>query len=55
MLLVALDLVSTMIGEGLAQKPKAVPLSNNTICRKIDKILDDISDRLVAKISSAYS
>ena len=40
----ALDLVSTMIGESAAQKLKAVPLSNNTISRRIDKILDDIND-----------
>ena len=46
----ALDLVSTMIGESAAQKLKAVPLSNNTICRKIDKILDDINDQLVVKM-----
>ena len=45
----ALDLVST-IGELVAQKLKAVPLSNNTISRRIDKILDDINDQLVAKI-----
>ena len=29
----ALDLVSTMIGESVAQKLRAVPLSNNTVCR----------------------
>ena len=46
----ALDLVSTMIGESVAQKLKAVPLSNNTVCRGIDKIFDDISDQLVAKM-----
>ena len=46
----ALDLVSTMIGESAAQKLKALPLSNNTISRRIDKILDDINDQLVAKI-----
>ena len=46
----ALDLVSTMIGESVAQKLKTVPLSNNTVCRGIDKILDDISDQLVAKM-----
>ena len=45
----ALDLVSTMIGESVAQKLKAVRLSNNIICRKIDKI-SDISDQLVAKM-----
>ena len=50
MLPAALDLVSTMIGESAAQKLKAVPLSNNTISRRIAKILDDINDQLVAKM-----
>ena len=49
-LLAALDLVSTTIEESVAQKLKAVPLSSNTICRRIDKISDDISDQLVAKM-----
>ena len=39
-----------MIGESAAQKLKAVPLSNNTIRRRIDKISDDINDQLVAKM-----
>ena len=46
----ALDLVSIIIGESAAQKLKAVPLSNNNISRRIDKILDDINNQLVAKI-----
>ena len=39
-----------MIGESAAQKLKAVPLSINTISRRIDKISDDINDQLVAKM-----
>ena len=46
----ALDLVSTIIGESAAQKLKVVPLSNNTISRRMDKISDDINDYLVAKM-----
>ena len=46
----ALDLVSTIIEESIAQKLKAVPLSNNTISRRIDKISDDSNDQLVAKM-----
>ena len=46
----ALDLVSTIIGELAVQKLKAVPLSSNTISRRIDKISDDINDHLVAKM-----
>ena len=39
-----------MIGESVAEKLKAVPFLNNTICSRIDKILNDISDQLVAKM-----
>ena len=39
-----------MIGKSAAKKQKAVPLSNNTISRRIDKISDDINDQLVAKM-----
>ena len=46
----ALDLVSIIIGESAAQKLETVPLLNYTISRRIDKILDNINDQLVAKI-----
>ena len=46
----ALVLVPTMIGKSVAQKQKAVPLSNNTTNRRIDKISDDINDQLVVKM-----
>ena len=46
----ALDLVPTMIRESFVQKLKAVPLSHNTISRRIDKIADDINRQLLAKM-----
>ena len=39
-----------MIGESATQKLKAVPLSNNTISRRIDKTSNDINNQLVAKM-----
>ena len=50
MLSATLDLVSTMIGESAPQKLKTVPLSNNTISRRIDEISDNINNQLVAKM-----
>ena len=46
----AIDLVSTMIGDSAAQELKTVPLSNNTICRRIEKIADDINNQLVTNM-----
>ena len=45
-----IDLVSTMIGDSAAQELKAVPLSNNTICKRNKKIADDINDQLVTNM-----
>ena len=36
-----------MIGDSAAQELKTVPLSNNTICKRFEKIADDINDQLV--------
>ena len=49
-LLAAIDLASTMIRDSAAQEVKTVPLSNNTICRRIEKIADDINDQLVTNM-----
>ena len=46
----AIDLVSTIIGDSAAQELKTVPLSNNSICKRIKKIADDINDQLVTNM-----
>ena len=43
---VAVHLVSTMI-EGAAEKLKMVPLSDDTTCRRIDDMAQDIQDQLI--------
>ena len=37
-----------MIGEGAAEKLKLVPLSNDTVCRRIGDMALDIHDQLIA-------
>ena len=49
-LLAAIDLVSTMIGNSAAQELKTIPISNNTICKRIEKIADDVNDQLVTNL-----
>ena len=39
-----------MIGDSAAQELKTTALSNNTICKKIEKIADDINDQLVTNM-----
>ena len=46
----AIDLASTMIGEGAAEKLKLVPLSNDTVCRRIGDMALDINDQLIDRM-----
>ena len=43
----AIDLATTMIGEGAAEKLKLAPLSNDTVCRRIGDMALDIHDQLI--------
>lgn len=50
----AIDMVSTLIDEATAQKLKAIPLSNNTIARRIDEISEDMKEQLVEKVKDKH-
>ncbi|KAL4148669.1 hypothetical protein QTP88_002841 [Uroleucon formosanum] len=46
----AIDMVSTLIGESVANQLKNIPMSNNTISRRIQDISDNINDQLIDKL-----
>ena len=51
----AVDLVSTMIGEGAAEKLTMVPLSDDTRCCRIGDMAQDIYDQLIDEMNSENS
>ncbi|XP_040297427.1 zinc finger BED domain-containing protein 5-like [Bufo bufo] len=46
----ALDMVSVMLDEASAAKIKTIPLSNDTVARRINDIADDLNEQLVDKL-----
>ena len=46
----AVDFATTMIGERAAEKLKLVPLSNDTMCCRIDDMADEIHDKLINQV-----
>ena len=49
---VLLDIVALMCGNSAAEKVKTVPLSNDTIKRRIDSMASDCADQLLKNTSS---
>ena len=46
----ALDMVSVMLDDASAAKLKTIPLSNDTVARRIDDIANDLQEQLVDKL-----
>jgi hypothetical protein len=46
----ALDMVNIMVGESAGKLISTVPLSNNTISRRIHHIAEDLNDQLIEKM-----
>ena len=50
---VAIDLARGMIGDNAAKKLKDVLLPNNTICRRIEDMGVDVTDRLICRLKDS--
>lgn len=50
----ALDLVSVMLDDASAAKIKSIPLSNDTVARRINDIDNDLQEQLVNKLKDKH-
>lgn len=50
----AIDMVSTMFGESMAQQLKVIPMSNDTVSRRIADISEDLHVQLMEKVKNSY-
>jgi len=48
----AVDMVNIMVGESAGKLLSNVPLSNNTVSRRINQMAEDLNDQLVEKIEN---
>ncbi|GFX76814.1 zinc finger BED domain-containing protein 5 [Trichonephila clavipes] len=46
----AIEIVETMFGDNFAEEMKSIPLSNDTVSRRIDDIAEDVEQQLFGKL-----
>ncbi|XP_055487049.1 zinc finger MYM-type protein 6-like [Leucoraja erinacea] len=51
----AVVLAETMLDKNAAEKLKTVPLSNDSVCRRVDTMGTDIVEQVVGKLSDSFS